>query len=104
MLTACGGGGGGGYGGGGGGMTYTIGGTVTGLTQSGLTLDDNGGDTLAVASGATTFTFATKLQNGANYAVTVASQPTGETCTVSAGSGMVPGANVTAVAVACTAN
>lgn len=99
-LTAC--------GGGGGGSspppppaTYSIGGTITGLTASGLTLDDNGGDTLTVSSGASTFTFATKVTGA--YAVTVATQPTGETCTVSSGSGTAT-ANVTSVAVACTAN
>lgn len=102
VLTACGGGGGGG---GGGGMTptFTVGGSITGLSASGLTLDNNGGDTLTVASGATTFTFSTALQSGTAYAVTVATQPTGETCTVSSGSGTVS-ANVTSVAVACTAN
>src|SRR5579863_20801 len=103
MLTACGGGGGGGGGGPPPPTTYTIGGTITGLSASGLTLDDNGGDTLTVSSGASTFTFATKVQSGGAYAVTVASQPTGETCTVSAGSGTAS-ANVTSVAVACVAN
>lgn len=107
-LTACGGGGGsgsggGGGGGGGGGTTYTIGGTVTGLSASGLTLADNGGDSLSVPSGATTFTFATKLQSGASYAVTVGSQPTGETCTVTSGSTGTVSANVTSVVVTCTA-
>jgi sugar lactone lactonase YvrE len=104
MLTACGGGGGGG--GYGGGTppptTYTIGGTISGLSASGLTLDDNGGNTLMVASGATMFTFSTALASGAAYAVTVASQPTGETCTVTSGTGTAT-ANVTSVAIACTA-
>lgn len=105
LLTACGGGGGGGYNGGGPPppTMYSIGGTVTGLSASGLTLDDNGGDTLTVSSGASTFTFATKVQSGGAYAVTVASQPTGETCTVSSGSGTAS-ANVTSVAIACAAN
>jgi serine/threonine protein kinase, bacterial len=103
MLTACGGGGGGG----GGGTsppptTYSIGGTVSGLGASGLTLDDNGGDTLTVASGATTFTFSTALASGAAYSVTVATQPDGELCTVSSGSGTAT-ANVTSVAVSCGA-
>jgi hypothetical protein len=41
-LAAC--GGGGGYGGGGTGpTTYSVGGTVTGLSGSGLVLRDNGG-------------------------------------------------------------
>jgi serine/threonine protein kinase, bacterial len=101
MLTACGGGGGGG----GSGTTpppttYTIGGTVSGLAAAGLTLDDNGGDTLTVASGATTFTFSTALASGSAYAVTVASQPNGEMCTVSSGTGTAT-ANVTSVAVSC---
>ena len=82
---------------------YSIGGTITGLSASGLTLDDNGGDALTVTSGATTFTFATKLASGASYSVTVASQPTGETCTATSSSGTVSG-NVTSVAIACTAN
>jgi sugar lactone lactonase YvrE len=104
MLTACGGGGGGGSG-----TTtpppastYTIGGTVTGLAASGLTLDDNGADTLTVASGATTFTFSTALASGAAYSVTVATQPSGELCTVSAGTGTAT-ANVTSVAISCGA-
>ena len=43
--------------------THTVGGTVTGLAGSGLVLQDNGGDNLAVsASGA--FTFATPVASG----------------------------------------
>jgi sugar lactone lactonase YvrE len=106
MLTACGGGGGGGGGGGTGTSppptTYTIGGTVTGLAAAGLTLDDNGGDTLTVASGATTFTFSTAVASGGAYAVTIATQPSGELCRVSAGSGTAT-ANVTSVAISCGA-
>jgi serine/threonine protein kinase, bacterial len=104
MLTACGGGGGGGSG-----TTtpppastYTIGGSITGLAASGLTLDDNGGDTLTVTSGSTTFTFSTAVASGGAYSVTVATQPSGELCTVSAGSGTAT-ANVTSVAVSCGA-
>ena len=43
--------------------TYTIGGTVSGLTGTGLVLADNGGDNLPVtANGA--FTFATPVTSG----------------------------------------
>jgi 6-phosphogluconolactonase (cycloisomerase 2 family) len=78
---------------------YTIGGTVTGLTGTGLVLQDNGGDDFSVtANGA--FTFATKVNSGGAYAVTVMTQPSGQTCTVTNGSGMAS-ANVTNVAVAC---
>ncbi|MBW4053475.1 MAG: hypothetical protein HIU85_18835 [Proteobacteria bacterium] len=104
-LAACGGGGGGtstGGTGSGGSTTYTVGGTIAGLSASGLVLADNGGDNLSVASGATSFTFATALQSGAAYNVTVATQPAGATCTVTSGTGTVT-ANVTSVAVSCKA-
>ena len=108
-LSACGGGGGGGGGGGtntppGGGSggtptTYSIGGTVSGLSGTGLVLQNNGGDNLTVNSNGA-FTFATKVNSGAAYAVTVATQPSGQTCTVASGSGTAT-ANVTNVAVTC---
>jgi 6-phosphogluconolactonase (cycloisomerase 2 family) len=85
--------------------SYTIGGSVSGMVGSGLALEDNGGDNLAVtASGP--FTFARQLTNGSSYAVTVATQPTSptQTCVVTSGSGSVIGANVESVAVACTTN
>lgn len=83
--------------------SFTIGGSVTGLSASGLVLQDNGGDNLTVSSGASMFTFSTKVSSGAAYAVTVYAQPTGETCTVTQGTGTAT-ANVTSVSVACTVN
>lgn len=78
---------------------YTIGGTVSGLSGSGLVLQDNGADNLAVnADGA--FTFATKIASGGKYAVTVMTQPSGQTCTVTNGSGTASG-NVTNVTITC---
>ena len=66
-----------------------------------VVLQDNGGDDLSVsANGA--FTFATALANGAAYAVTVKTNPTGQTCTVTNGAGTIGTANVTNVAVTCT--
>jgi uncharacterized repeat protein (TIGR03803 family) len=97
ILGGCGGGGGGG-----GVRTYTIGGSIGGLFATGLTLADNGGDTLAVPVGATTFTFATPVGSGNQYNVTVASQPVGNYCTVSSGFGTVTG-DVTTVAITCVA-
>ena len=99
-LAACGGGGGGTSGSGTGSMTFTIGGTISGLSASGLVLTDNGGDNLTVSSGATAFTFSQSVTSGASYSIAIATQPTGESCTVSAGSGTAT-ANVTSVAVAC---
>ena len=63
-------------------------------------LQDNGGDDLSVSANGS-FTFATSLVSGAAYAVTVKTNPAGQTCTVSGGSGTVGSANVTSVAVSC---
>ena len=82
--------------------TYSVGGTVSGLSGS-VVLQDNGGDNLTVSANGP-FTFATKLASGAAYAVTVQTQPAGQTCTVASGSGTIGSANVTNVAVSCTAN
>src|SRR5215469_2845342 len=83
-------------------LTFTIGGTVSGLTAGkSVTLLDNGTASLTVTVNGT-FTFATKLASGAAYSVTIGTQPTGETCTVTNGSGTVGSANVTNVAVACS--
>jgi N-acetylneuraminic acid mutarotase len=82
--------------------TYTIGGTVSGLTGTGLVLADNGGDSLPVsADGA--FTFATLIDRGFPYAVTVLVQPSNpaQTCAVTANGSGVASANVTNVRVAC---
>ena len=78
-----------------------MGGSVSGLSGT-VVLRDNGGDDLTVSANGS-FAFATKLVNGAGYAVTVKTNPAGQTCSVANGSGTVSGANVTGVAVTCTA-
>ena len=99
-LAACGGGGGGG-GGGPPPPSYTIGGAVSGLaTGESVALADNNGDTLTV-SGNNSFVFPTKIDQNGSYAVTVTTQPRGQNCTVSAGSGSNLMADVTTVSVAC---
>ena len=81
--------------------SFTIGGTVSGLTTGkSVTLLDNGTDSLTVTANGK-FTFKTALATGATYNVTVGTQPTGETCTVTAGSGTVGTVNVTTVKVVC---
>jgi 6-phosphogluconolactonase len=83
--------------------SFQIGGTISGLAGSGLVLEDNGGDSLTVSAGATTFTFATAVQVGGAYAVTVKTQPSSpkQVCNVSGGTGTVSTANVTSVSVSC---
>jgi 6-phosphogluconolactonase (cycloisomerase 2 family) len=84
--------------------SYHVGGTVTGLSGSGLAVTDNGGDKLTIAANGT-FVFATALSAGAPYAVAVASQPTSpaQTCTVTNGTGAVSASDITNVAVVCVA-
>lgn len=81
--------------------TYTIGGSITGLTGSGLVLRNNGGDALPVSAGASSFTFATPVGQSASYDVTVQNQPAGQSCTVLGGTGVNVNANVTSVQVRC---
>jgi hypothetical protein len=81
--------------------TFTVGGTVSGLTGTGLVLQNNGGNNLAIAAPSSTFTFSTALPNAATYSVTVLTQPTGQGCQVANGSGSIAGANVINVAVTC---
>lgn len=83
--------------------TYTIGGTVSGLSGTGLVLQNNGGDNLAIA-GDGTFTFATAIAASSAYDVAVLTQPSNPTqvCTVADGSGTAS-ANVLNVNVTCSA-
>jgi hypothetical protein len=80
----------------------TIGGTTTGLSGSGLVLQNNAGDDLAISANGS-FTFATALIDGSAYAVTVLTQPTGpgQTCSVSNGSGTLAGGNSGNTTVSC---
>jgi len=82
--------------------TYTIGGNASGVDAPGLVLQLNGGDDLPVNANGT-FTFTAPIASGANYAVTILSQPAGRSCTLVNASGSVGGANVTDVGVTCSA-
>ena len=82
--------------------TYSVGGTVSGLSGT-VVLQDNGGDDLSVSANGT-FTFATALAQNAAYNVTVKTNPSGQLCAVSNPSGTVGTANVTNVAVTCSAS
>jgi hypothetical protein len=99
LLAACGGGGGGDTGGT---QTYTIGGTVSGLTGAGLVLQDNGADDLDVTTNGS-FVFAAPVADGSVYVVTVRTQPAGQTCTVNNGAGIVSGASPSNISVVCGA-
>jgi|SRR5882672_1202423 len=80
--------------------TASIGGTVSGLAPgTSLTLR-NGGDLLLIdVNGA--FAFPGIVAVGSDYAVSVAVQPAGETCTVANGTGTVAAGLVTSISVTC---
>lgn len=86
-------------------QTYTVGGTVSIGSASGLVLQNNGGNDLTISADGN-FTFSTPIASGSNYSVTVKTQPASpsETCTVSNGTGVIASANVTSVRVSCTVN
>ncbi len=80
---------------------YSIGGTLSGLASGvSVALQSNSNSTTVSANGI--FSLAAKLAGYTAYAVTVLTQPTGQNCTVSSGSGTVKVANVTNVQVSCT--
>lgn len=81
--------------------SFNLGGSVGGLTASGLILA-NGSDTVAVAASGTTFTLPTAVAFGSSYSVTVQTQPAGQACAVTSGSGTMPAAAVSNVSVTCT--
>jgi sugar lactone lactonase YvrE len=84
---------------------YTIGGSVSGLSGSGLVLTDNDNDPLTVSkSGSFVFSLGVPYDDG--YSVAVFSQPIqpAQTCTVTSGSGIVGTADVTNISVTCKTN
>jgi hypothetical protein len=80
--------------------SFSLGGTISGLTAAGLVLA-NGAATVSPAAAATSFTFPTSLVTAASFNVTVATQPSGQTCTVSNGQGVILTSSVDNVVVAC---
>lgn len=83
-------------------VTYLVGGSIAGLSAAGLVLQNNSGDDLTIATGATEFGFATKVAAGGSYQVSVLTQPAGLTCTVGHGSGTNIAADVDTIQIACS--
>lgn len=84
-------------------QTFTIGGTVSGLSGTGLVLQDNGANDLPISTN-DAFVFTTPVASGGAYAVTVSTQPQSpaQSCVVTSGTGTAA-ANVTNVLVSCAA-
>ncbi len=89
----------------GGSVDARIGGTLSGLAGSTtVSLVNNGGDLLTLNSNGN-FNFRQKLSSKSSYNVTVYTQPNGETCSVTNGSGNVDsrGSDVSNITVSCVA-
>jgi sugar lactone lactonase YvrE len=84
---------------------YALGGSVTGLTGTGLVLQLNGQNDI-IPSGDGGFAFPVNVASGATYTVTVSLQPTSptQTCTVANGTGTMGDSDVSNVSVTCSMN
>ncbi len=83
---------------------YSIGGPISGLTASGLVLQNNGGDNLTVPANATSFVFSTPLTSGETYHITILSEPVGQNCLIQNGTGIVSNHPVTSIDITCHVN
>lgn len=82
--------------------SYTVGGGVTGLyAGQTVTLQLNGTESTTVSSN-TSFVFTSKLSNGADYNIQVASTTNGANCVASTNTGIIASSNVTNVSVVCS--
>lgn len=95
ILASCG-------GGGGPPPKYSITGTISGLSGSGLAVTNEG--TPVSVSGNGPFTIASAVPAGTPYNLAITVQPTGptQTCIVKNGAGTVPSANIANVAITCS--
>jgi hypothetical protein len=82
--------------------SFTIGGTITGLSGS-LILTNNSTDIITVTQNGA-FTFTQQLANNTSYAVTVTTNPVNQGCSIGNASGIVQNANVTNVNITCAGN
>ena len=83
--------------------TFTVGGTVSGLTSGTVVLQNNGGDDLSISANGP-FTFMTPIADLSSYQATILSYPIGDTCAIANASGTINGANVTDLQVDCAGN
>ena len=81
---------------------FTLSGKISNLSGGQtVTVDNNGGDALSLTANGT-FEFATPVNQNGAYHVTIATQPTGQVCTVSNGVGSGVVADVTSVSITCS--
>lgn len=80
---------------------YSLGGTVTNLIGTGLTLQNNSKDNLSISADSN-FTFATSLADNTSYSVSILQQPSNQSCTVANASGTIKAANINNITITCS--
>ncbi|TWI61542.1 hypothetical protein IP91_04622 [Pseudoduganella lurida] len=83
--------------------TYAVNVTVTGLTAEGLQLVNGSSGTATVTVAAPTASF-TSIPVGTAYGITIYNQPTGQTCTIANGAGVMGDADRSDAVVTCVKN
>ncbi len=88
----------------GGKASFVVGGQISGLSNQGLVLQLDGGSDLAVAAGATTFSFPNTISYGTEYHVTIKTQPDHMTCSVANPTGSAGHTTSINVVISCAQN
>lgn len=86
---------------GGGSSNLLLGGTINGLTKSGLSLQNGNGTALEIPTGSTTFGFPQLLASDEAFEVKIVTQPKGAKCSVVNGKGTTGSFDITSVIVNC---
>lgn len=79
---------------------YTVGGTLTGLISSSITLQNNSSESLTLSANGS-FVFTVPVVNNESYHITIKTAPSDAGCQISSGSGTENGSNVSDVVVSC---
>ncbi|TGM60006.1 hypothetical protein [Leptospira adleri] len=81
--------------------SYTVSGTISGLSGSGFKLKNNGGDEISPSG--TSFVFPSAVADGGAYSISVSNQPSSpkQLCSITSGAGVIAGANVSTPSISC---
>ncbi|TGL65112.1 DUF1554 domain-containing protein [Leptospira jelokensis] len=82
-------------------IPYSISGSISGLTSTGLKLSLNGAITLSVDIGSSYFSFSNILNTESAYSVSVSNQPVGLICNASNSEGIVKKSDVNSISINC---
>lgn len=82
---------------------FKLTGTVAGLDVDGLVIINGNGSEFTVPKAATSFIYPDDIASQSSYGLVVLKQPTGRKCSITNGTGTMGDANVTNIAINCTA-